>query len=247
MAGGSGGALTGGTGGVATGGSGGALTGGTGGVSTGGASGSTTGTGGSVPVDGGGFACQALTPAGPTITDFSTIDTSAGFIATGGITGRIFTYPATMTVVMTPALSIKGTVAGYSGFGIWLNQCVDASSYSGISFTIGGTLGTPATLMLQAKTNTTTPISPTTKHGACVAANPNNTYADCWDPVAMVTVPGAAATVTIKWTDFSGGKPSATVNPKEILGFQWSFNWAGGDAGVAYAADVTLDDLAFVQ
>jgi hypothetical protein len=230
---------------MATGGTGGFVNGGaagTGGFVNGGAA----GTGGVVQVDGGGFACVGTKPAAAPITDFAAVDATGAFTSTSGISGRIFTYPATMTVVRTPALSMTGTVSSYTGFGIFLTQCVDASAYSGISFTIGGNVGTTGKLMLQAKTNSTTPISAATKHGACVAANPNNTYADCWDPVATVAVPATAATVTVPWASFSGGKPTATVNPAEILGFQWSFDWVGGDAGAAYAVDVTLDDLAFV-
>jgi hypothetical protein len=237
-----------GSGGSTAGGSGGASTAGAGGASTAGAGGaSTAGAGGGVVVgDGGPFSCEGAKPAAALITDFAAVDTAGAFTSASGISGRIFTYPATMTAVTKPALSMSGTVSGYSGFGIFLTQCVDASAYGGISFTIGGNVGTPATLMLQAKTNSTTPISPGTKHGACVAKDPNNTYADCWDPVARVDVPATAALVTVRWTDFKGGKPVDAVSPSEILGFQWSFNWAGA-TGIPYAADVTIDDIAFVQ
>jgi hypothetical protein len=150
-----------------------------------------------------------------------------------------------MTVVMSPALSMQGTVSNYTGFGLFFNQCLDVSAYSGISFTIGGNVGTPATLMLQAKTNSTMPVSAATQHGACVPADPDNPYGDCWDPVAWITVPATADTVTVSWTDFTGGVPVAAADPTEILGFQWSFNWAG-ENGLPYAVDVTLDDVVFV-
>jgi hypothetical protein len=244
VTGGAGGATAGGTGG-ATGGSGGTsglggATGGTGGNATGGTGGST------VVFDGGAFACEGVKPSSTTITDFAAVDTAGAFTSAGGYSGRVFTYGAGMTPTLKPALSMTGTVSNYTGFGFFLNQCIDASAYTGISFTISGSVGTEGKLMLQAKTNSTTPISATTKHGACVAADPNNTYADCWDPTAWVTVPATAATVTVLWGEFTGGKPAATVNPAEILGFQWSFNWAGA-TGVAYAANVTIDDVTFVQ
>jgi hypothetical protein len=238
VTGGSGGVVTGGSGGVVTGGSGGVVTGGSGGVVTG-------GTGGVVAVDGGPFSCEGTKPASGLITDFAIVAAGA-FTSASGISGRIFTYPATMTVVQSPTFSMSGTVSNYTGFGIYLTQCVDASAYGGISFTIGGNVGSTGKLMLQAKTNSTTPISVATKHGACVAKDPLNTYADCWDPVAWVTVPATAATVTVRWGEFVGGKPVATVSPAELLGFQWSFDWAGATLGVAYDAAVTIDDITFV-
>jgi hypothetical protein len=253
-AGGSGGGTVGGSGGATTGGSGGgAATGGSGGFVNGGAAGTggfvnggAAGTGGSVPVDGGGLACEGTKPAAALITDFAVVDTAKKtFTSASGISGTILWYPATMTVAMTPELSMSGTVSAYTGFGVYLKQCVDASAYSGISFKIGGNVGSPATLMLQAKMNSTIPIK-AGERGACVPADPNNTYATCWDPVKWVTVPATPATVTVTWAEFAGGKPVATANPAEILGFQWSFNWAGGDAGAAYAVAVTIDDLAFV-
>ena len=211
-----------------------------------GAGGGVAGMGGAAAVDGGVYACEGLKPSTALITDFAVVDTLGAFTTTGGYSGRIFTYPATMTVAMTPTFSMAGTVSNYTGFGIYLSQCVDASAYGGISFTVGGTVGSPATLMLQLKMNSTTPVSAATKHGACIAKDPLNTYADCWDPVAWVTVPATPATVTVRWAQFAGGKPAAAAVPSEILGFQWSFNWAGA-TGVAYPVSVTLDDLTFVQ
>jgi hypothetical protein len=250
---GSGGASAGGSGGAigGSGGSGGAMAGGAagmpgaGGALTGGASGA-VGAGGAVVVDGGPYSCEGTKPAAALITDFAAVDTAKAFTSTGGYSGRIFTYGAGMVPTLTPALSMTGTVSGYTGLGIYLTQCVDASAYGGISFTIGGNVGTTGKLMLQAKTNSTTPISNDTKHGTCVPADPTNTYATCWDPVAWVIMPETAATVTVRWSEFVGGKPVATVNPAEILGFQWSFDWAGA-TGVAYAANVTIDDITFVQ
>jgi hypothetical protein len=216
---------------------------GAGGALTGGASGAA---GSSVVQDGGAYACEGVKPASAAITDFAAVDTAGVFTSAGGYSGRVFTYGAGMPATLTPALSMTGTVSNYTGFGFFLNQCIDASAYGGISFTIGGNVGTTGKLMLQAKTNSTTPISAATKHGACVATNPANTYADCWDPVAWVLVPATPATVTVRWGEFVGGKPTATVNPAELLGFQWSFNWIAGDAGGPYAANVTIDDIAFV-
>jgi hypothetical protein len=49
----------------------------------------------------------------------------------------------------------------------------------------------------------------------------------------------------VTWADFTGGAPSAGVDPSEIWQFQWDFDWADGTT--PFPVDVTLDDVMLVE
>jgi hypothetical protein len=49
------------------------------------------------------------------------------------------------------------------------------------------------------------------------------------------------------WAQVMGGMPTAwdaMASPREVVGIQWQFPWSEGR--MAYAVDVTLDNVAFV-
>jgi hypothetical protein len=135
---------------------------------------------------------------------------------------------------------VTGTVGTYSGFGTWLEQChVDMSDFSGISFRIGGDPGPTGTLQLRAFTKTNSPeVECRPERGTC-------TEATCSPATYTVTVPSSPTVVTVTWADFTGGAPSAGVDPSEIWQFQWDFDWADGTT--PFPVDVTLDDVMLVE
>jgi hypothetical protein len=133
-------------------------------------------------------------------------------------------------------LSVSGTVGTYSGFGTWMEQChIDMSEYSGISFRIGGDAGPTGTVQLRAFTKTNSAeVECRPGRGTC-------TDATCTPSTYTVTVPSTPTVVTVSWSDFTAGAPSAGVDPAEIWQFQWDFDWADGTT--PYPVDVTLDDV----
>jgi hypothetical protein len=133
-------------------------------------------------------------------------------------------------------LHVTGTVGTYSGFGTWMEQChIDMSAFSGISFRIGGDAGPTGTVQLRVfEQANTAPIDCRPMRGTCADAT-------CSPATFAVTVPATPAVVTVAWDDFTGGAPSATVNPAQIWQFQWDFDWAEG--GTPFPVDVTLDDV----
>jgi hypothetical protein len=137
-------------------------------------------------------------------------------------------------------LHVTGTVGTYSGFGTWLEQChVDMSDFSGISFRIGGDPGPTGTLQLRAFTKTNSAeVECRPERGTC-------TEATCSPATYTVTVPSSPAVVTLTWADFTGGAPSAGVDPSEIWQLQWDFDWADGTT--PFPVDVTLDDVMLVE
>lgn len=157
-------------------------------------------------------------------------------------------YPLTSTT-SGGAWNITGTVGNYSGAGLWFGGCagVDLSAYTGISFTISGTVGTAGTVVF----NVATPENTAPKPEDCFTNINTCTAATCAAPSYSVTVTETQQTVSVLWADFTGGAPNAAVNPAQITGMQWVFPWewectveSGGDpASCAYDINVTIDNI----
>ena len=235
-------------------GTGGTTGGGTGGKGTGGMTGS--GVGGS-NVDAGPPLCTGGAWTGaPMITDFSDVATPDG--GTGlrvGTQGGLYTYGGTMTTVVNGALHVTGTypastatVQQYVGWGIYFDNCIDATAYSGISFTMTGSFGTCDMLAIGASFPQDQPV-PTDPaaggHGTC-------TGTACYGPGAPHTVTSTSVT----FAAMVGGSPILTVTPEaksRITGVNFGFHSplaAAGDAGSDAGAggctvDFTIDNIAF--
>jgi hypothetical protein len=140
------------------------------------------------------------------------------------------------------AYHIFGTLAQYSGFGIWFEKCkVDMSAYGGVQFDIWGNIGvTPATLKFSIftatnKADTDEPCRP--GRGTCTLGSA------CAYPNMTMTIPATQGTpVVVHWTDLTGGNPDVSPNPKEIWQFQWE--WIGATAGTA--VDFNLGKITLV-
>jgi hypothetical protein len=147
-------------------------------------------------------------------------------------------YPLTRSLA-GGELNVSGTVGTYSGFGTWLEQClIDMSSYSGISFRIGGDAGPSGIVRLRAFTQTNTAPP------ECRAARGTCTSGTCSPSTYTITVPATPEVMTVTWDDFAEGSPSVGVDPAEIWQFQWDFDWADGTT--PYPVDITLDEVTLV-
>jgi hypothetical protein len=135
-------------------------------------------------------------------------------------------------------LHVTGTVGTYSGFGIWLGQCiVDMSAYSGIAFRIGGSAG-PSGVAFRVHTNANTP--PVDCHvgkGACQDAATGG----CSPASTTFVVPETPEVVSVRFETLIGGSPEYAVNPAEVVQLTWTFPW--GDGTLPYDVDVTVDDV----
>lgn len=173
------------------------------------------------------------------------------------------------------AWHITGTVTSHHDlFGIYWNctaavsgGCtLDASAYAGIQFTIKGTVGPGNALgfTVGRADNDTPPENATC--GTCVApADAATTEDACHGPRTNVTVPtdGSTRTVTLHWSDLTGGSPNQSADPHQLTGILWYFSDpvastsdGGSDAGSAdggadggaggYHVDFTIDDITFI-
>jgi hypothetical protein len=237
----------------------------TGGV--GGSGGSATGAGGYAINEG--IACL---PPTQMLTDFTyvpgdgAIDTTQVRFGTFSTTlsGGEDAYGSLISDVTGNDWHVSGTIADYSGWALYfdnVNGCnkFDASAFDGISFTIWGsaggnmvTLGTSTfeDAVAYSWLDERDAGSPTMQAvGKCRPTSGTNQYyhPGCNDPTYVFAVTGTQAspqTVTIKWTDFMGGQPTATVTPTAILSMYFNVPWTPG--GAMYPVDLHLDNLQFI-
>ncbi len=243
------------------GGTGGAVAAGGAGGSTAGTGGSTGGTGGSLGVSGGAagttsggsggsggsgvtFACShTAVPESGTITDFDPWSGTGEWGEDMGLTGGSYTYGnsadgSSLTATVTSGvMHVTGSVSSYAGFGLWFGPCSDASAFTGITMTVGGTLPSGSELEFQAQTSRNYPVSSTDMKGECMGT----WGSPCASNVLNDVTPAVA--IQVPWTMLTGGAPIAPLDPTELIGIQWQFNCDAGSAPCAI--DVTLDDIAF--
>jgi hypothetical protein len=158
---------------------------------------------------------------------------------------------------------MSGNIGNYSGFGLYLTGCnrFDASAYAGISFSIRGNVAMMGSLSLQVGTSADdishlylnsqpTPPSPLAEpnSGRCIPAA-NQYDGSCATPTFTVPVTATETTIEVRWTDLTGGVPSASVNPAEITSIRWIFPnpvGVGTATPTTYAVDLFVDDLSFI-
>ena len=188
------------------------------------------------------FKCTAKVPNQPIITSFD------GFMgdhwqSPGNLDGGVYVYPSSLTPAAGEFLRFDGQVKDYTGIGVWLSGCIDASKFRGLRFTISGAVGASGNVQFFLITNRDKDVDVDNSIGACVPADPNDPWPSCHPPAVMLPVTAAPTTQSIPWTALKNGLPSATTNGSDIIAIEWAFDWSGG--AKPYAAQLTIDDLEF--
>jgi hypothetical protein len=233
-----GGAPAGSTGGRIGLGSGGTIEAGSGGMGVGGGAGSAgmIGSGGAPPPN-----C-APAPA-PLVTNFDDPWNGNGNIGQPGSVLEARTLVFTDGALTSMSLGLAHVTAAIfklSGYGLrFVNGCVDASTYSGISFTLGGDAGPAGALSV--KLGTVPNAVPVGSSAARMC--PSENLAACFGPAATVTVPTTPATIMLRWSDFGGGTPTPTTDGADLLSIVWAFDLI--QSSPAYKVDITIDNVAF--
>ena len=213
---------------------------GAGGAGAGGAHAGSTSTAGSssagaAAAGAAGAACGGMKPASALITSFNDLvadDMNAGnFKFMEGIPGGTYAYqPNALKVTATPekALNVKGNIANYDGFGVYLNFCNDASAYTGISFNIKGNVGPSGKLNFRVQTNSntaTTAANIKAGKGTCVvppSTSDSDAYAMCHASSKDIMVTAVGGVVNVKFSDLMDGIPVSAVSGKERLDMKCS-------------------------
>ena len=125
---------------------------------------------------------------------------------------------------------------------LYVTYCANASSYAGVKFKISGNAGESGSLVFHVQTNATKWADGA--KGACLGPKANE-FTACAPPTTLITgITAEPKEVTVLWSDVKDGKPVATTDGSDIIGFNWSFNWP---EPAAYAASITIDDMEFVN
>lgn len=226
-----------------------------------------TGTGGTGAGGAGGAAGNAgvLCPTlAESITDFETAtapDATQIRFGGAGVQGGGASVWGLTSAIVGGTWHLSGTVADYAGFNIYFDNCTlwNASAFKGISFTLSGTaanLATPLTFAAPTVNNTTSAAwlisqgdtqAKTTDIGSCTPTSGNGRYyhPGCADASKSIAVPTAPTTISVLWSDFTGGQPDVSPKPDQITGIYWNLQW-GGAGSTPYAADFTIDNLKFI-
>ena len=137
----------------------------------------------------------------------------------------------------TGAWVFSGTVSTWSGAGIWLAPCVNASAFSGLQFTVSGDAGTTGQMSV-------TGFQLSNWANAAVGGTCSGT---CSGATATFPVTATPTPQKLPWASFTGGMPSDSIDdPSKLIQFQWQLDWPCTD-GVPYDANVTIDDLKFYK
>jgi hypothetical protein len=239
---------TAGSGGSGTGGSAGSSTGGnSAGTAAGGTAGATGGSGGSTMQVV--TACPGVEPGGTLIADFDAGATAGKYEwgsadqGTMDFWGGTFNYPAALEVTFADgAMTAAGHVAEYAGFGLYVQNCADASAYEGVRFKIKGN---PPMGKLSFAVQTNKNEWATGTKGSCLAPDAQK-FINCVHPSIALTITEEFTTVDVKWADLKGGKPAAdaATDGSDVIGLQFILPWM--EKGTAYDASVTIDDVEFI-
>ena len=208
-------------------------------------------------------ACTPTSPPAAALTDFSFVpDQIFSEMVDAGVRapmwwtkfwGGMYLYPAipgACSDAAVPAFPltqdfsagswhVSGVVGDYSGFGIYLEPCmIDLSAYTSISFTIGGIVGATGELTFGvASSEDDEPNKCWTNVGTCTPD-----AGMCRSPHAQIAVPATPGTVTVHWTDLTGGVPTPTLNTTQVTGFNFAFD-CGSCLMTPYPVDLTIDDV----
>jgi hypothetical protein len=217
-----------------------------------------SGGGGSGGADGGptypGCPETTTAPASGLIADFSLAD---GGNSDGGVTsapieigGGIYLYggpAAPQSAFSNGSLHITergaaGTTEQFAGLVLYFNDCVDASAFSGISFSISGSFS-GCTMQYAANfSEDEFNDGMSDPKGTCTLGE-----SSCYPPsAAITTVTATPQTMMFTWGAVGGGMPDSTVDPAKITGVEWEFTIAAAPTGTC-TADLTIGDVQFYK
>lgn len=187
--------------------------------------------------------CVRTPPPSEYITDFSDWSGTAWGSA-DTLSGSSFDYQGEATTefeyqvdLRNENMRVTGVINDYAGFGISLDPCTDATSYSGVQFDIWGTANSA---VFQVQTSEDQNVEYDDPRAVCQVLQDGD---ECVAPQSRIgAVPAVQETLMFPWSDFSGGKPVSTLSPDQILGFQFQFECASG--GMC-PVDVRIDNLQF--
>jgi len=221
-------------------------------VLAGGGAGGSAGTGGSDSASGAGGGCNVsntlASPASGLIADFADAD--------GGIEimGGVFDYGTGSEDIGRPTTSMDSgslhvtenqaatDVPQYVGVFMYFLQCVDASAFSGVKFTVSGSFSGCSMQIFACDSAHFDAGS-----GAALATGTPGSYQPQFG-VDSSQVSLAPQTLVVPFTSQVGGSPATPLDPATLIGMDWQFTIdaaAAGSGAPGCVADLTIDDVTF--
>ena len=188
------------------------------------------------------FKCGGTKPSQPIITSFDDFMADT-WSSPGNLTGGSYVYPDTLKLTAGNALGFDELVSTYTGIGVYFAGCFDASSYSGVRFTISGDPGMTGTVRFFPVVNRDRNVSTEFSVGACVPDDAADPWPSCHPPEVSLPVTSQPTVHSVPWSAFTGGVPTATTDGSDVLTLEWAFRWDVG--GTPYAGKLVIDDVTF--
>jgi hypothetical protein len=189
-------------------------------------------------------------PTSGLMIDFASYMTDGkwGNSANGELTGGTSLYHGPSDVDLTRAvdagnlhITASVTPMGYVGVVFWFGPCVNASAFSGIYFSVGGSLG-GAVLKAQIQTHVDYPVDVANTKGGCSFTDCDAKFSECAGPTYQVVVPETPEPLDLPWSSFTAGTPVADVTPDALVGLQFQLEC---QSDTACTVDLTLGNVGF--
>jgi hypothetical protein len=188
------------------------------------------------------FKCGGKQPNQSSITSFDGFKADR-WMSPGNLDGGVYVYPEPLKPTAGEFFGFDGTISDYAGMGVWFSGCIDGSKFRGVRFTISGSVGPGGNVQFYFISNRDKEVVESDSVGACLPDDPNDPWQNCRPPVVTLPVTLEPTTLSIPWSAFKGGLPTATTDGSDLLALQWSFDWLDGNP--EYPATLTIDDLQF--
>jgi hypothetical protein len=156
------------------------------------------------------------------------------------IFGTQSTFAATLDTT-AGTWTIGGEIGGYSGGGLYIGPCVDATGFTGIQFMLSGSIASTSDAagsnQLQIQVSQLSDWNVASVGGTCTGTT-------CNPFVSSFNIPATPTLVKVPFSMLTGGAPVSTFDPAHIIQIQWQFPWQC-QGGTPYMGTATISNVQF--
>jgi hypothetical protein len=181
------------------------------------------------------LACTGTPPAGAAISGspYSFGRPDAAWPSVGAYVSDEGVFEALTVHIDTRGVELTSETVLEAGLEFSELECVDASAFGGVAFTLEGELGS-CSLGFSALFSADRPAHD--GRGSCIDSV-------CRAPIAPVEGLGPHV---VRFTDLTGGAPVSALDPSTLSGLRWWFTPPTNEGAEPCVADVTFRDIRFV-
>jgi hypothetical protein len=186
--------------------------------------------------------CSGTPPGSPQLlgTPGSAGGGTYGYAAPGLVAPTVSTAVTAMGDTQILVSENPGTTTdptnAFTGFGIYFLSCVDASAFTGVEFTVTGSLGTCA-LNFGVTQSDDGPVSNSGANARCTAAT-------CISPSGP---PIGTGTTVVHFSDLGMGTPDPRATPGSLIGINWNLEVPTDGVTAPCVANITVSGISFTN